>query len=432
MTKRLALGKYWPVALFAVSNIAAVTLVIKANTGYQAPAPATEASWPRTAAAETEFTPLDSIDASRTGGDYTPLLFDWGNEFDLDAPRTGGTSFLSAVGAKIRELGSQADEIARKRRREALESDLMRQPLNVNYYNRSGSFLGRSSFVPPFDYDLPPLSPVSPLQFRSGQHDVAVFGGGDRTIDVQVDPELFRDPQAMTSFITGLTQAMVEAGVQPRVKVARAPVGPDRGGLPLPRAEAPLPPVRGGAPAATVSVATPLPRPPADVVKGAKAPVFQPNLAGSMDHGPLIAAAPAADQDQPLTAVAPPALGPGTSRATAAGDAPAVPAPAAPRVIELAGSATPPSDTKPVAAAPAPRPEPKVSIRVQLARFPDKVAAERALAKLQDAGFGGVMRRDSGTGLDYWVVYTKAFTSRGAAGEALARIRGMGYEAWQS
>ncbi len=42
------------------------------------------------------------------------------------------------------------------------------------------------------------------------------------------------------------------------------------------------------------------------------------------------------------------------------------------------------------------------------------------------------MSRDSSSGPDYWVVHTRTFTKRSDAKQALAEVRAMGYEAWQS
>lgn len=442
MAKSALLLKYWPATLFVVSNIAAVTLVVKANSSYDPPTATTapnpagsDDSW--TLLNDPGFEPLDPATAGQASGDYTPLVFDWGDEFDMDRPPLRSSEgFFAGVGTELASYRDTASRATRLALRQDREADLMRRPVRLNYYNSEGSYLGRQSLLPPVDYKLPPLDAMQPFQFRTGGHDVNVTGGPDNTINVQIDPELFKDPEAMTTFVTDLTQAMVAGGVQPQVQIARAPIRTVRGpgvspaddtrGPISPSGPPPLPMLPASQRVASrgISVNTPLPKPPSDILRPQAPPTFNPDL-GAVNGVESIG-------DDPVDTTPPPA--PAASSTTSKAATPA--APEKPGRFELPGSDEP-ATAKPTAAPepkpkPEAKPEPKVNIRIQLARFPDKSAAERAVGRLRELGLGGSLRQDTSSGLDFYVVYTKRFDTRSAADRALGQVRGLGYEAWQS
>ncbi|MCC7492324.1 MAG: SPOR domain-containing protein [Fimbriimonadaceae bacterium] len=443
--KRAILLKYWPAALFAISNVAAITLVLRANRSYEEPALPPAASGPAIAS----FEPLDAVRASSGSGDYNALLLDWGGEFDVDktSQRSGGLGLFKGVGTKLSALRFQAASQARLEGRTGREADLLRRPLRLNFYDTDGGFLGQRRYLPPVGYTLPPLPAAGAVPFDFGGGQASVARAGLDALDVQIDPSLFRDPQAMTEFVTNLTQAMVAAGVNPRVRIgAPASVA---GGLPAPSGPtlvampSTLPPARTvGSRVVRIPVSVPLPRPPADIVSGPAAPVYGdlppgvpepvelPKPPVTPDPEPTFRSTPGLGPTTPLPEKSPP---PAASRATPPVTAPARPAepPRAAPVVVLGGSDED-SRAKPSGPAAAPKPEPRVSIRIQLARMADEAAARAAAERLSGAGLGGTVTRDSSSGTTYWQVHTKTFRTRSEAAKALAQVRALGYEAWQS
>ena len=440
MGNKTVWAKYWPAALFAVSNIAALTLVIKANSAYDAPATdaayqASAESWVAPAADD----PFDPVNSTANVDGKQPLLWDFGSDFDLDKTESSGSvGFLEAAKNRFKDLKDKAAQTVRRDQRKARERDLLSRPWNVNYYSTDGSYLGRHSISPPWGGDLPPLSPFENYSVKTGGHDLTVTSDGNRTIIVRVDPQWFKDNESMAEFLTDMTDRMIIAGIQPQVQVGRtddSSLGVDAGrqGSRLPSAVL-LPPEAKPIKIATTRIPAgqALPKPPADVMAPEPPPAFNAQLSNQLPPPP--------EDIRNVPAPGPlPAMPGGNATATRPNGATTTPKPAAP--------ATPQPDAKPAAATPAPtpepkpeakpqpkpvaetKPEPKVRLQVQLSQIADKRRAEEAVSRLRGAGFGGSLRQTS-SGLGYWVVYSRVFTSRKEANAALSKIRGMGYDAW--
>lgn len=454
MASKAAWAKYWPAALFAVSNIAALTLVIKANSAVDAPAdtdPYSTASQPWDTPAADD--PFDPVNSSANIAGNSALLWDFGSDFDLDRPPadTGSMGFLDAAKNRLRELKNTATDAARRDKRKARERELLSRPWNLNYYDNAGNFLGRHSISPPWAGEIPPLPALDNYQLRTGGHDVSITTDGNRTMILRVDPQWFKDTASMSEFVRELADKMIVAGIQPQVEVGRtasadSALGVDAGqpGVKPPMAVV-LPPEAKPLRLAgsRIPATQPLPKPPADIRQGAAPPVFDSNLGDRLPPPPDDIRNPAEPGPLPPmpvgTATATRSNGATVSRRTAG--------PLGPTAGDTTADTPARSEAKPTSAADPPKPEakpepppepqpeakpePKVRLQIQLSQIADKRRAEEAVSRLRGAGYGGAMRQSSG-GLGYWVVQTRVFTSRKEANAALAKIKSMGYDAWFS
>jgi len=305
MASKTVWAKYWPAALFAVSNVAALTLVIKANSAVDAPAD--DSSYPATATAEPWGTPgtddpFDPVNSSANIDGKSPLLWDFGSDFDLDQPvgEQRSLGFLDAAKNRLRQLKDKAANSARQGQRQARERELLSQPWNLNYYDPAGNFLGRQSISPPWVGNIPPLPPLDNYSLKTGGHDVSVSTDGNRTMILRVDPQWFKDTSSMALFVSELADKMIVAGIQPQVEVGRtassSTLGVDAG---MPGARPPiavvLPPDARPVRVATgrIPVSQPLPKPPADIRTGSAPPAFNPQLGERLPPPRRIRAQPA-------------------------------------------------------------------------------------------------------------------------------------------
>lgn len=433
--------RYWPAALFVLCNLGVLAMVHRARRIYEGAAEL-ESSWQ----AESDWR------RDPSGADWRPpetpeqfgllpMLKDWNTRADAEGlPITPGDdsgSLLRRVGRELARASRRLDRAAREKERAEREALLMRRPLRFNFYTDADgnpSYLGHRTFLAPLDFKLPPVSPTQPLEFADGTHRARLYGAGEDHFNVVIDPEVFRDPEAMQRFVAGLTRDLVSAGLQPQIRIAARPEPTTAAGettVASARTATPLAPSR--VPRATdLNLDRPLPKPPADAMTAVE-PTFDPNLTGG---GPAPVTTSAAEP-QPEPVVVPVAPAPAATTAPRLatpqprrphlGPAPAAPgenAQAETGIVELAGS----EGRSEQASAPA-GDGPKVALRVRLAATPDRKAAEARLERLRAAGLGGSIYQ-SRDGLDYWIVQSRVLTSRDDAQRALRTVLEMGYEAW--
>ncbi|NWG75589.1 MAG: hypothetical protein HXY24_13465, partial [Rubrivivax sp.] len=227
--KRFTLANSWPAILFTISYVAAVALVIQANRSFgEGSAPVGGVSPPGQAATKPDpFSPLDDLDAERTGGSHTPLLLtDFGEQFDVDhrtkLQRRGLLQLVDRVTEGIDRVRQRSETRRRLEGRDAREAGAGSR-FRINWFdrNRPGAFLGMSDLDLPSELgSLPPLPPSTSWDLGGG----SVLGSG-RRLDIQIDPRLFRDEQAMAEFIARLRTALVSGGLEPQFQVTDQPGG---------------------------------------------------------------------------------------------------------------------------------------------------------------------------------------------------------------
>lgn len=434
--KRFPIAQYWPAALFTVSYVAAVALVIQANRSYgdDQPAPRTERqdeSW-RTAD-EDPFARLDAVDPEQTGGSHVPLLLnDFGEQFDTDfrtqRERRGLMALVGRVTDAVDVFREKALHQRRLEQRAEREAETGGRRLGISWWDseRPSRFLGSSDLVlPPELGDLPPLASSGSWSIDGA----SVYAASPRRLDIRVDPELFRDEAAMAEFIAKLRLALVMQGLEPEFRVADDTGGTAPAGSRVIAQAPPTAPARPPSlPVVRAETApTQIRRAPAEVLRGVPEPEFNPDLVpgdGSVVLAPPRSAANAAEPPPIRPSASPQPLGPPPPDVRRPEPEPPKP----PTRVVLAGSDEGP---EPPARPAQPAEDGPVAIRIRLASFPSQAAADRALGQLREAGIEGSKYKTT-DGLDFWIVHTRVFSNRRDANAALAKIRGLGYEAWQN